>query len=65
MRKGNVTDKFYLSLGKVQIPSIIEIPVKRLGKVFKSTLKDIATLHVTGKRVAHLDHCSGQSKLPV
>ncbi|KAI2661305.1 Glutamyl-tRNA(Gln) amidotransferase subunit A [Labeo rohita] len=55
LRKGNVTDKFRFCLRGLQIPSITEKQVKSLGKVFKSTLKDTATL-----RVAHLDYCSGQ-----
>jgi len=33
LKKGKTTDKFRLTLGSTQIPSITEKPVKRLGKV--------------------------------
>ncbi|KAI2653774.1 hypothetical protein H4Q32_014114 [Labeo rohita] len=51
LRRGNVTDKFHFSLGRVQISSITEKPVKSLGKVFNSTLKDTVTLEETGKEL--------------
>ena len=40
LKKGKVTDKFRFGVVGHQIPSVTEKPVKSLGKVFYSTMKD-------------------------
>lgn len=40
LKKGKVTDKFRFSISGTIIPSITEQPVKSLGKLFDSSLKD-------------------------
>ncbi|XP_063054019.1 uncharacterized protein LOC134448252 [Engraulis encrasicolus] len=40
LRKGKVEDKFRFNIAGTPIPSITEKPVKSLGKVFDSSLKD-------------------------
>ncbi|XP_060603812.1 uncharacterized protein LOC132756698 [Ruditapes philippinarum] len=40
VRKGKVTDRFKLTIQKEEIPSLVNNPVKCLGKWFDSTLKD-------------------------
>ncbi|RXN33229.1 reverse transcriptase [Labeo rohita] len=62
--KGNVTDKFHFSLGGVQIPSITEKPVNSLGKVFNSTIKDIAILEEIGKELCTWIAAVDKSGLP-
>nr|XP_061785060.1 uncharacterized protein LOC133576095 [Nerophis lumbriciformis] len=44
LRKGRVEDKHRFSLDGVPIPSVSEKPVKSLGKIFDSTLKDKAAV---------------------
>ncbi|XP_067280778.1 uncharacterized protein [Pseudorasbora parva] len=45
LKKGKVSNKFSFTLGKTQIPSITDKPVKSLGKVFDCSLKDTAAIH--------------------
>lgn len=40
LKRGKVTGKFSFSLGNTRIPSLTEEPVKSLGKVFNSSLRD-------------------------
>lgn len=40
LRKGKVADEFRFCLGDTRIPSVSEMPVKSLGKLFTSDLKD-------------------------
>lgn len=40
LRKGKVADQFHFCLGDTRIPSVSEMPVKSLGKLFTSDLKD-------------------------
>ncbi|XP_067284127.1 uncharacterized protein [Pseudorasbora parva] len=47
LKKGKVSNKFSFTLGKTQIPSITDKPVKSLGKVFDCSLKDTAAIHAT------------------
>lgn len=47
LKKEKVSSKFSFTLGMTQIPSITEKPVKSLGKVFGSSLKDTAAIHAT------------------
>lgn len=44
LRKGRVENKHRFSLDGVPIPSVSEKPVKSLGKIFDSTLKDKAAV---------------------
>lgn len=47
LTKGKVTDRFQLNIERALIPSISEQPVKSLGKVFDSSLKDFASVQST------------------
>ncbi|XP_073696141.1 uncharacterized protein [Garra rufa] len=49
LKKGKVTDKFHFSLGTTKIPSLTEEPVKSLGKVFKCSLRDAASIKATNQ----------------
>lgn len=53
MRKGKVTDKFCFSVGGIPIPSVTEKPVKNLGRMFDSTLKDTAAFQVTNSELGN------------
>ncbi|TWW62214.1 hypothetical protein D4764_04G0008610 [Takifugu flavidus] len=44
LKKGKVVDKFRFSISGTVIPSITEQPVKNLGKLFDSSLKDTAAI---------------------
>lgn len=48
-KKRKVTNKFHLTLGSTQIPSITNRPVKSLGKVFDCILKDKAVIQSTNQ----------------
>ncbi|KAK7915663.1 hypothetical protein WMY93_011424 [Mugilogobius chulae] len=52
LRKGSVDSKFQFSIAGTAIPTISEKPVKSLGKVFDSSLKDTESIKVT---IASLD----------
>ncbi|XP_070689483.1 uncharacterized protein [Pempheris klunzingeri] len=47
LKKGKVADHFHLTLGGTKIPTVTEKPVKSLGKIFDSSLKDAAALQQT------------------
>jgi len=47
VKKGKVKDQFRFSLGDIQIPPVVENPVKSLGKIYNCTLKDTAALQTT------------------
>ena len=47
LKKGKVIDKFRFSLGEHQIPSVIEKPLKSLGKVFNCSLNDRDSIKAT------------------
>ncbi|KAL3991499.1 leucine-rich repeat-containing protein 16 [Sarotherodon galilaeus] len=49
LKKGKVTEKYLFSLGTIKIPSLIEAPVKSLGKVFNRSLKDAASIQATNE----------------
>ncbi|KAI8506911.1 hypothetical protein Bbelb_153500 [Branchiostoma belcheri] len=44
LKRGKVADRFRFTLGGTQIPTVSEKPVKSLGKVFYSSLKDTASV---------------------
>ncbi|XP_030004234.1 uncharacterized protein LOC115429122 [Sphaeramia orbicularis] len=47
LRKGKVEDKFRFYIAGTAIPTITEKPIKTLGKVFDSSLKDRASIQST------------------
>ena len=47
LKKGKVIDKFHLSVGEHQIPSVIEKPLKSLEKVFNCSLNDRDSIKTT------------------
>lgn len=47
LNRGRVTDKFCFRLGENLIPSVTEIPVKSLRKVFNCGLKDTNSIKFT------------------
>ncbi|XP_063056077.1 uncharacterized protein LOC134450154 [Engraulis encrasicolus] len=47
LRKGKVEDKFRFNITGTAIPTITEKPVKSLGKVFDSSLKDATSIQTT------------------
>ncbi len=47
LKKGKVADHFRFTLGGTRIPTVTEKPVKSLGKIFDSSLKDAAALQQT------------------
>ena len=44
MRKGGTADKFRFSIAGTMIPTLSECPVKSLGKIFDTTLRDTNTV---------------------
>lgn len=46
-KKGRVMDKFWFSITDTPIPTITEKPVKSLGKLFDSSLRDKASIQNT------------------
>ncbi len=51
LKKGKVVDKFCFSISGTVIPTITEQPVKRLGKLFDSSLKDSAAIQNSNKEL--------------
>lgn len=47
LRNGKVVDRFWFSIAGTSIPTIMEKPVKSLGKVFDSSLRDAASIQAT------------------
>lgn len=47
LRRGNVTNRFHFSLGNTTISYVSDKPVKSLGKLFTSNLKDTAARQET------------------
>ncbi|XP_062387675.1 uncharacterized protein LOC134076569 [Sardina pilchardus] len=64
VRKGKVTDRFRFSVGGTPIPSVTEKPVKSLGKMFDSTLKDTAALQATSSELGTWLSAVDKSGLP-
>lgn len=46
LKKGRVIDRFRFSISGTVIPTVTEQPVKSLGKLFDSTLKDSAAIQI-------------------
>ncbi|RXN29637.1 reverse transcriptase [Labeo rohita] len=64
LKKGKVTDRYRFSLAGTTIPSITEQPVKSLGKLFDSSLKDTASIQRTSKELGGWLRCVDRSGLP-
>ncbi len=65
LKKGKVADRFrFLTLEGSQIPSVTERPVKSLGKIFDSSLKDTAALQQTRNDVTNWLIAVDKSGLP-
>ncbi|XP_077372334.1 uncharacterized protein LOC144033646 [Festucalex cinctus] len=64
VRKGKVSDKFHFFIGDTQIPSVGEKPVKSLGKIYDSTLKDTAALRATSEELGAWLTAVDKSGLP-
>ena len=47
LRKGKVEDKSQFNIAGAAIPTITEKPVKSLGKVFDSSLRDTTSIQAT------------------
>lgn len=47
LKKGKVIDRFRFIIAGTLIPTILEKPVKSLGKVFNSSLKDTTSIQAT------------------
>lgn len=64
LRKVKVEDKYRFSLAGALIPSVSEKPVKSLGKIFNSTLKDTAAVQSAGKELKRWISAVDKSGLP-
>lgn len=64
LKKGKVTDRYRFSLDGITIPSITEQPVKSLGELFDSSLKDTASIQRTSKELGGWLRCVDRSGLP-
>ncbi len=64
LKKGKVADRFRFTLEGSQIPSVTERPVKSLGKIFDSSLKDTAALQQTRNDVTNWLTAVDKSGLP-
>ncbi len=64
LKKGKVVDRFHFTLEGSQIPSVTERPVKSLGKIFDSSLKDTAALQQTSSDVTNWLTAVDKSGLP-
>lgn len=51
LKRGKVVDKFRFSISGTVIPTITEQPVKSLGKLFDSSLKDSAAIQKSNKEL--------------
>ncbi len=51
LKKGKVVNKFHFSVSGTVIPTITEQPVKSLGKLFDSSLKDSAAIQNSNKNL--------------
>lgn len=51
LKRGNMIDKFWFSISGTAFPSITKQPVKSLGKLFDSSLKDSAAIQRLSKEL--------------
>lgn len=47
LKRGKVVDKFQFCISETPIPTLSEKPVKSLGKIFDSSLRDTASIKST------------------
>lgn len=64
LKKGKVTEKFHFSIKGAKIPSLSEQPVKSLGKVFDSSLRDSASVQSTCQELGSWLRVIDRSGLP-
>ncbi|XP_028310814.1 uncharacterized protein LOC114468234 [Gouania willdenowi] len=64
LRKGKVKDKFRFNITGTAIPTITEKPVKSLGKVFDSSLRDTTSIQLTCTALDGWLKSVGKSGLP-
>lgn len=64
VKKGKVTDRFRFNIDGSMIPSISEKPVKSLGKVFDSSLKDASSIQATCQELDSWLRAVDRSGLP-
>ncbi|XP_038131552.1 uncharacterized protein LOC119776958 [Cyprinodon tularosa] len=64
LRKGKVEDKYRFCVDGVPIPTVSEKPVKSLGKIFDSTLKDKAAVEAAQLKLKALLAAVDKSGLP-
>ncbi len=64
LKKGNMVDKFRFSISGTVIPTITEQPVKSLGNLFDSSLKDSAAIQKSNKELRHWVTKVDKSGLP-
>ncbi|TWW53841.1 hypothetical protein D4764_0194930 [Takifugu flavidus] len=65
LKKGKVVDRFRFSISGTVIPSITEQPVKSLGKLFDSSLKDTAAIQKSTEELGGWLTKVDKSGLPV
>ena len=64
LKKGKVTDRFQFNIEGALIPSVSEKPVKSLGKVFDSSLKDTSAVQSTCQELDSWLRAVDRSGLP-
>lgn len=64
LRKGKVTDRFRFNIEGALIPTVSEKPVKSLGKVFDSSLKDTSAVQSTCQELDSWLRAVDRSGLP-
>lgn len=64
LKRGKVVDRFRFSIGGALIPTVSEKPVKSLGKVFNSSLKDSASIQETCQELESYLRAVNHSGLP-
>ncbi|KAL0167254.1 hypothetical protein M9458_039098, partial [Cirrhinus mrigala] len=64
LKKGKVVDKFCFSISGTVIPTITEQPVKSLGKLFDSSLKDSAAIQKSSEELGAWHTKVDKSGLP-
>jgi len=64
LKKGKVTDRFCFSIKGAEKPSLSKQPVKSLGKIFDSSLRDFASVQLTCQELKSWLRATDRSGLP-
>ncbi|CAC5403354.1 unnamed protein product [Mytilus coruscus] len=64
LRKGQITTKFQLKIQGEEIPTIVDNPIKCLGKWFDDTLKDNSNMKTVQTQIAEWLKKADKSRLP-